>query len=134
MNNYTEVLIKMSLALFGYKALVDFIKTIVLVDRTSLLEIGIQVIVLVLVVAQLIGIKKKFKYTWAFSAIQVVMIYFLSQGTFSWLFSYLLKPFQSYQPSHSYFMSIFLLISEIMKTIWIYRRLSQMISTIKHNL
>lgn len=117
MNN----VILMSLVLFGLKNIFDLIILLGFVDTYDSLVLLLGLILVLLPCLQIYGILKKIKVVWVLSLFQCVLIYFTSQGTFGWLFSYLLKPFALFQPTQSYVVICCISIGEIAKTIWFFK-------------
>jgi hypothetical protein len=72
--------------------------------------------------AQLIAFNRSLASTWVLSAIHVVTYVFLSIGTFSFIFSFILKPISGFYPMQaSYLITGCVFLGEIAKTFYFYQ-------------
>jgi hypothetical protein len=91
------------------------------VHRPDWMSVTLQWLLLIIVVLQIGGIYfSKMKWLWYVSLAQCALIYFTSEGTFGWFFTYMLKPFETYRPYPIYFVSLSLVAAELAKTLWLY--------------
>ena len=121
---HIRFIISTSLMILASKVFIELLYLIIFVKNKLFVANAFIPLILVLAIGQLYGIKNKKKFTWILSLIQIILIYFTSESTFGWLIGYLFKPFSLYQPYYIYFISICLVILEILKTIWLYRKLT----------
>jgi uncharacterized membrane protein len=110
-----------SLILLSFKVFFDLIIAFTFFDVVDGMAITLNFLLVLTTLGQIFGMLKKSKYTWIFSAMQVVLIFYMAQGSFSWLFSYILKPLTTFQMAHIYILTLFLYATEIVKTVWLYR-------------
>lgn len=75
-----------------------------------------------LVFGQLYMIATGNRLAWILSALQIPLIYFLSTGTFSWFSKYILQNLVSDRQFNAYIIFGFILITELLKTVWLYRK------------
>ena len=113
-----------SLILLSLKTFFELFYILIFVENKFYVSNGFIPLLLVLALAQIYGIIKEKKYTWLLSVFQLVLIFFTSEATFGWLFSYVFKPFSLFNISYVYFISACLLVSEAFKTIWLYKKLN----------
>jgi hypothetical protein len=110
-----------SLILLCFKLVLNISLTHLFVTRIEWTSLTLQWIMLVLVFVQIAMMYwKKMSYLWIASALQCSLIFFTSEGTFGWFFSYMLKPFELYRPYPVYFSSLSLILAELAKTLWFY--------------
>lgn len=110
-----------SLSLLWVKLVLNIGLTHLFVARIEWTSLSLQWLMLILVCAQLIMLYwKKLNTLWIISALQCGLVFFTSEGTFGWFFSYMLKPFELYRPYPVYFSSLSLVIAEALKTLWFF--------------
>ena len=90
-------------------------------NQSKLIFVCTYLFIFIFLVVQIFGVVKKYQWTWIFSAIQVLFIIAFSEGTFSYLFLYVFKPFSDFQPFYSYFISSMLILSEVLKTSFLFK-------------
>lgn len=116
-------LITLSLAVLGTKIALYLLLTHIFSNQIDLLLLVLNWSLLVVVIIQILGIYyQKYQYLWIFSLIQCFLIIFTSEGTFGWFFSYLLKPLDFFRPYDLYINNGLLFLTEIIKTIWLYKK------------
>lgn len=113
-----------SLALLSLKTFFDLFYILIFIENKFYVSNGFIPLILILALGQIYGIIKEKKYTWLLSAFQLALIYFTSEATFGWLFSYVFKPFSLFHMSYAYFISTCLFASEAFKTFWLYKKLN----------
>jgi hypothetical protein len=111
-----------SLALLSLKTFFDLTYIFFSVKDKFYVANGLTPLLLVLAIGQIYGIIKEKKYIWLLSALQLILLFFTSEGTFGWLFSYVLKPFSLFHMYYIYFITACLVISEGLKTFWLYKK------------
>lgn len=116
-----KLLIFISLGIFGIKLIFDLLMTLIFVDIYDKFSLITETSLLLIVSFQFIGILKKYQLTWLLSLAQCGFIYYTSQGTFSWFFSYVLRSFNHYQPLQSYIIAALLISTEIAKTVILFK-------------
>jgi len=119
-----RLLIIGALALLSFKTFFDLFYILIFVENKFYVSNGFTPLVLALALGQIYGIVKGKKYTWLLSAFQFALVYFTSEATFSWLFSYAFKPFSLFHTHYAYFTSFCLFASEAFKTLWLYKKLN----------
>jgi hypothetical protein len=97
--------------------LIDLIYALPLLGVTTAVSLGLAL----LIGAETATFVFRRKMTWILSSIRVICVFVFSVGTFGYLFSYLLTPFSNYQPLHTYLLSALLIVSEALKTVYLYR-------------
>jgi hypothetical protein len=110
-----------SLTLLSFKVLFDLIIAVSFIDVVDSFALSLNFFLVFLCLGQIFGILKNHKLTWILSALQVILIYYMSQGSFSWFFSYFFRPLVTFQMIHTYLLTLFLFGTEIAKTVWLYR-------------
>jgi hypothetical protein len=110
-----------SLILLSFKVLLDLIIAVSFIDVVDSFAISLNFFLVFISLGQIFGILKNHKLTWLLSALQVIMVYYMSQGSFSWFFSYILRPLVTLQVTHTYILTLCLFGSEIAKSVWLYR-------------
>lgn len=114
-------LIFASLCLLGVKLALNLGLIHGFVNRPDWTSVVLQWVLLIVVLLQIGGMYiKKMNYLWAVSIAQCVLVFMLSEGTFGWFFTYMLKPFEVYRPYPVYFASLSLVTAEALKTLWLY--------------
>lgn len=114
------------LILFSLAAL--FVKSLfalgfaLLMGGASSSYLGLNVIQIALSILMLFFLLKEKKYTWIISILQIILVFFATEGTFSWAFNYIFKPIVPFMIFQKYFLSALLVVSEILKTVWIYKK------------
>jgi hypothetical protein len=110
-----------SLSLLFVKLILNISLTHLFVARIEWVSLTLQWLMLIIVLVQVIMMYwNKFRFLWIISAVQCALIFFTTEGTFGWFFSYMLKPFELYRPYPVYFSSMSLIIAEALKTLWFY--------------
>lgn len=110
-----------SLILLSFKVLFDLIIAVSFIDVVDSFALSLNFILVLICVGQIFGILKNHKLTWILSTLQVIMVYYMGQGSFSWFFSYVFRPLVTFQVTHTYLLTLFLFGTEIAKTGWLYR-------------
>ena len=127
MTKYQETIrftIISSLMILALKVFIELFYILFFVKNKFFVANALIPLILVLSIGQIYGITKRKKMTWVLSLIQIILVYFTSESTFGWIFVYILKPFSLYQPVYSYFIAACMFTSEIIKTIWLFRKIN----------
>jgi hypothetical protein len=122
--NELRLFILFSLIITSLKFLFDLLYLLLYVENKFHASMVIITFMLALSLGQVFGIINNKKHIWLLSTIQFLLIYFTSEGTFGWLFNYIFKSFNLFQVSYSYFISACLLMSELFKTVWLFKKIN----------
>jgi hypothetical protein len=97
--------------------------TLLFVDSVGAVVIPITLVALAIAVLQFYSLFMLKKYSWVFSALQVLLIFFTSIGSFGYVFEVIFRSWILDRQTYAYLVMGWLFASEIFKTYWLYKNL-----------